>query len=174
VVAGQIEKECTTREKTLKKYLAFIRRMKTFFKGFIVVYINRNKNDEANELTKAVARNTPLLANVFLQIIVDASIKTIEPEPIVINIIQGEDWRAPIMAYLRHYYEPDSTVEQARMQQRAQAYKIGDNDLYKISVSGPLLRYISKEEGHQIFSEVHAGVCGGHIGAKTLATKVLR
>jgi hypothetical protein len=92
VVTGQIEKECTTREKTLKKYLAFIRRMKTFFKGFIVVYINRNKNDEANELTKAVAHNTPLLANVFLQIIVDASIKTIEPEPIVINIIQGEDW----------------------------------------------------------------------------------
>jgi hypothetical protein len=78
------------------------------------------------------------------------------------------------MAYLRHYYEPDSTVEQARMQQRAQVYKIGDNDLYKISVSGPLLCYVSKEEGQQIFLEVHAGVCGGHIGAKALAAKVLR
>jgi hypothetical protein len=74
-------------------------------------------------------------------------IKIIEPEPRVINIVQGEDWRAPIMAYLWHYYEPDNTVEQARMQQRAQAYKIVDKDLYKISISGPLLRCVSKEEG---------------------------
>jgi hypothetical protein len=78
------------------------------------------------------------------------------------------------MAYLQHYYEPNNTVEQARMQQRVHAYKIVDNNLYKISVSGPLLRCISKEEGQQILSEVHARVCGGHIGARALATKVLR
>jgi hypothetical protein len=40
----------------------------------------------------AVAHNNPLPANVFSQNISDASIKTIEPEPRVINIIQGEDW----------------------------------------------------------------------------------
>jgi hypothetical protein len=85
------------------------------------VYIDRNKNTEADELAKVVARNTPLLADVFLQIISDTSIKTIELEPRVINIIQGKDWRAPIMAYLRHYYELDTAVEQIRMQQRAQA-----------------------------------------------------
>jgi hypothetical protein len=51
--------------------------------------------------------------------IIEASIKIIEPKPRVINIIQGEDWSAPIIAYLRHYYEPNITVEQIRMQQRA-------------------------------------------------------
>jgi hypothetical protein len=45
----------------------------------------------------------------------DASVKTIMPEPRMINIIEGEDWRAPIMAYLRRYYEPDSKNEQTRM-----------------------------------------------------------
>jgi hypothetical protein len=59
------------------------------------------------------------------------------------------------------------------MQQRARAYQIVDNDLYKISVSGPLLRCVNKEEGQQILSEVHAGVCGGHIGARALAAEVL-
>jgi hypothetical protein len=78
------------------------------------------------------------------------------------------------MAYLQHYYEPNSTMEQARMQQRVHAYKIVDNNLYKISVSGPLLRYVSKEEGQQILSKVLARVCGGHIGARALAVKVLR
>jgi hypothetical protein len=98
----------------------------------------------------------------------------IEPEPRVINIIHGEDWQAPIMAYLHHYYEPDSAIEQTRMQQRAQSYQIVDNDLYKISVSGPLLCCVSKEEGQQILLEVHEGVCGGHIGARALPTKTLR
>jgi hypothetical protein len=29
----------------------------------------------------------------------DASVKTVPPEPRVINIIEEEDWRAPLMAY---------------------------------------------------------------------------
>jgi hypothetical protein len=174
VVTGQIEKECIAREPTLKKYLALVRRMEKIFKGFIVEYIDRSKNTKDDELSKAAAQNTPLPADVFLQIVSDASIKTIELVPRVIHIIQGEDWRAPIMAYLHHYYEPDSVVEQMRMQQWAQAYQIVNNDLYNISVSGPLLRSVIKEEGHQILSEIHAGVCGGHIGARALAAKVLR
>jgi hypothetical protein len=144
-----------------------------FFKGFTVEYIDKNKNTEADELAKAAAHNTPLLADIFLQIIPDASIKTIELEPRVINTMQGEDWRAPIMVYLRHYYEPDTTVEQIGMQQRAQAYQIVNNDLYKISASDPLLRCVSKEEGHKLLSEVHTGVCEGHIGARDLAARVL-
>jgi hypothetical protein len=69
--------------------------MEKKFKGFT---IDRNKNSEADKLTKVVARNTPLSADIFWQTIMDASIKTIEQEPQVINIIQGEDWRAPIVA----------------------------------------------------------------------------
>jgi hypothetical protein len=147
VVARQIEKECITREPILEKYLALVRRMENFFKGFTLEYIDKNKNIEDDEQAKAAARNTPLPPDVFLQIISDASIKTIKPEPWVINIIQGKDWRAPIIVYLRHYYEPDTTVEQIRMQQRARAYQIVDNDLYKILVVGTLLRCVSKEEG---------------------------
>jgi hypothetical protein len=92
VVTGQIEKECIIREPTLERYLAMVRRMENFFKGFTVEHIDRNKNSEADELAKAAARNTPLAANVFLQVILDASIKTIEPEPKVINVVQGKDW----------------------------------------------------------------------------------
>jgi hypothetical protein len=47
-------------------------------------------------------------ANVFFQVLEDALVKTVPPEPRVINIIKGEDWRAPLMAYLSHYYEPDN------------------------------------------------------------------
>jgi hypothetical protein len=43
------------REPTLKKYLALVRRMKNYLKGFTVEYIERNKNIKANELAKVAA-----------------------------------------------------------------------------------------------------------------------
>jgi hypothetical protein len=66
--------------------------MENHFKGFTVEYIERNRNTEANELVKDTTRNMPLPADVFFQVMEDASIKTIESEPRLINIIEGEDW----------------------------------------------------------------------------------
>jgi ribonuclease HI len=116
VVTRQIKKECIAREPTLERYLTLIRRMENHFKGFTVEYIKRSKNTEADELVKAIAHNTPLPADVFLQVISDASIKIVKSGPSMINLIQGENWHAPIMAYLHHYYEPNSIVEHTRMQ----------------------------------------------------------
>jgi hypothetical protein len=163
VVSGQIVKECIAREPTLEKYFALVQRMENYFKGFIV-----------DDLAKAAARNTPMPPDVFHQVLEDASVKTLLPEPGLINIIEGEDWRDPIMAYLCHYYKLDRTTEKIRMQQWAKAYQIVDNNLYKASVSGPLLRCLSKAEGQNIPLEVHAGICGGHIDAHVLEAKVLR
>jgi ribonuclease HI len=91
VVAGHIEKECIARKPTLKKYLALVGRMEKNFKCFTVKYIDKNKNTEADELAKAAARNTPLPTDVFLQIIPDALIKTIEPEPKVVRLASSDN-----------------------------------------------------------------------------------
>jgi hypothetical protein len=89
--------------------------MENYSKGFTVEYIERNKNTEADELAKAAAHNTLMPPDVFYQILEDASVKTVLLEPKLVNIIEGEDWRAPIMAYFHHYYEPDGTTEKIRM-----------------------------------------------------------
>jgi hypothetical protein len=78
VVTGQIEKECIAREPTLERYMALVRRTESYFKGFTVEYIEQAKNAEADELVKVAGRNTPLPVDVFLQVISDASIKTVE------------------------------------------------------------------------------------------------
>jgi hypothetical protein len=74
-----------------EQYLALVRRIECYFKGFTVEYIERTKNAEANELVNAVARNTLLPVDIFFQVISDALIKTAEVKPRVINLIQGED-----------------------------------------------------------------------------------
>jgi hypothetical protein len=84
--------------------------MERFFKGFTVQHIERAKNTEADELAKAAARKVELPPDVFFQVIEDSSVKTVKPEPRMVNVVQWEDWRASILAYLRHYYEADNST----------------------------------------------------------------
>jgi ribonuclease HI len=91
VIACQIKKECMARDETLERYLAAVRRMENFFKGFTIEHIERAKNTESDELAKAAARKAVLPPDVFFQVIMDPSVKTVEPEPRIVNVVQGED-----------------------------------------------------------------------------------
>jgi hypothetical protein len=108
VIAEQIENECIARDATLERYLAFTRRMENYFRGFSIQHIERIKNTKVDELAKVAARKTTLPPDVFFQTLEDSSVKIVEPEPRIVNVIQGEDWRAPIMAFLHHHYEQGS------------------------------------------------------------------
>jgi hypothetical protein len=123
------------RDTTLERYLAAVQMMENYFKGFTVEYIERTKNTEADELAKAATKKAVQPPNVFFQVIEDPSVKIVESEPRIVNIIQGEDWRAPIMAYPHHHYEPDKIIELIRIKQRAKAYQVIGDELYKTSVT---------------------------------------
>jgi hypothetical protein len=130
-------------------------------KGFTVEHIDR-KNAEVDELAKAPSQKIALPLGDFFQTIEDAYVKTIE---------STMSCTGPIIAYLRHDYEIDSNIDLIRMQQRAKAYQIINNELSNTSITGPLLHCLSKAEGKEMLSEIS---CGGHIGARALAAKVLR
>jgi hypothetical protein len=76
---------------TLERYLALVWRVESYFKGFMVQYIECNRNTKADDLVKVMARNTPMPVDVFFQVLANASVKTVLPEPRVINIIEGGD-----------------------------------------------------------------------------------
>jgi ribonuclease HI len=141
-VAGHIEKDYKARDPELAKYLQFLRDQEKHFEGFTVKNISRNDNSDADELAKAAAQNSSLPQDVFYQILKQASIKAVQATPREVHIIQSEDWRAPIMAYLRGHYEPKNKVNNIRMKQRTRNYKIINNQLYKQGICAPLLKYI--------------------------------
>jgi hypothetical protein len=66
--------------------------MERFFKGFTVQYIERAKNAKADELAKGAAKKVVLPLDVFFQVVEGPSVKTVELEPRMINVVQGEDW----------------------------------------------------------------------------------
>jgi hypothetical protein len=87
VIASQIEKECMARDATLERYLTIVRRMENYFKGFTVEYIKRAKNTETDKLVKEADRKVVLQPDVFFKTIKDPSIKIVESEPRMVNII---------------------------------------------------------------------------------------
>lgn len=55
----------------------------------------------------------------FYEVITESSIRSLFSEPKLIEAIASEDWRAPLMAFINGFYEPEAKTEQNRMQQRA-------------------------------------------------------
>jgi hypothetical protein len=83
--------------------------------------------------------------DVFFEIIKEPSIK--HQKPRTVHIVETDDWRAEIMAYLRGHYEPQDELEQKRLKQRARGYVVVDGELYKSGVTEPWLRCITSEKG---------------------------
>jgi hypothetical protein len=52
-----------------------------------------------------------------------------------VNAIQSEDWRAPIVAAVRGYYEAEDGVTNKRVAIRARNYHLIDGNLYRKGVS---------------------------------------
>ena len=46
--------------------------------------------------------------------------------------------------------------------------------LYKRDFSQPYLRCVEEEEAKYVLEEVHGGIYGDHMGAKSLARKIMR
>ncbi|GKV17197.1 hypothetical protein SLEP1_g27733 [Rubroshorea leprosula] len=83
-------------------------------------------------------------------------------------------WIDPIVSFLRDKSVPEDKQEEMRLRKKASQYTLVDGVLYKRSFSLPLLRCLNPYEAEYALWEVHEGVCGSHIGARTLAHKVLR
>jgi hypothetical protein len=67
-----------------------VRRMENYFGDFLVEHIDRSKNAKADELAKMAANKIALPPDVFFQTVEDSSVKTIELEPRMVNVIKGK------------------------------------------------------------------------------------
>ncbi|XP_072062007.1 uncharacterized protein [Arachis hypogaea] len=59
-------------------------------------------------------------------------------------------------------------------QRRASIFTIIGDDLYRRGFSRPLLKCLGDEEATLAMEEAHEGICGTHIGGRSLSTKILR
>jgi hypothetical protein len=60
------------------------------------------------------------------------------------------------------------------MQAMTRPYMIIEGELYEQEVCSPLLKCLSRAKGQELMKEIHAGVCGAHIGFRSLLGRVFR
>lgn len=174
VISGHIEKSFKVGEPKLQKYLQAVRKIEAYFLGIIAKPIPRTEYSEDDELAKATAQSLPLPPDVLYEILHQPS-TDIQPKcPKLINTIESANWRAPIIAFHKHQYEPESREEENRMKQRARGYKFIEDNLFKAGVTAPLLKCVTISEGKQILKEIHEGTCSSHNGPRALVGKAFR
>jgi hypothetical protein len=93
---------------------------------------------------------------------------------LAISPVHSEDWRTKIISFLQGNCLSDDEAYNKRMEARTRPYVIIEGELYKHGVCSPLLKCLSRAEGIELMKEIHAGLCGSHIGSRPLLGKVFR
>jgi hypothetical protein len=101
-------------------------------------------------------------------------VELLERAVLTISPVHSEDWRTDIISFLQGNYLSDDEVYNKRMEARTRSYVIIEGELYKHGVCSPLLKCLSRTEGIELMKEIHAGLCGSHIGSRPLLGKVFR
>jgi hypothetical protein len=93
---------------------------------------------------------------------------------LTISHVHSEDWRTKIISFLQGNCLSYDETYNKRIEARTRPYVIIEGELYKHGVFSPLLKSMSRNEGHELMKEIHAGLCGAHIGSRPLLGKVFR
>jgi ribonuclease HI len=174
VISGHIDKSSNARDPKLEKYLDTVRRLEASFEGFSVKNIPRGENEHADLLAKSAAQGLPLPSEVFFETIRAPSVELMERAVLAISLVHNEDWRTEIISFLQGNCLSDDEAYNKRMEARTRLYVIIEGKLYKHGVCSPLLKCLSRAEGIELMKEIHAGLCGSHIGSRPLLGKVFR
>ncbi|GKV11566.1 hypothetical protein SLEP1_g22814 [Rubroshorea leprosula] len=147
--------------------------LKCKFQKFCLSKIPRAENEQADSLSKFASDSSLSSKSIFVEILDEPSFM----KPRVMEISTNPDtpsWTDSIVSFLRDGIVPEDRQEAMKLRKKASRYTLVDGVLYKRSFSLPLLRCLNPYEAEYALREVHEGVCGSHVGARTLAHKVLR
>ena len=78
------------------------------------------------------------------------------------------------MAYLRLGILPDGKEAARKLKVQASRFVIIKDVLYKRGFSRPYLRCLNHEEADHVMREIHEGICGNHLRARSLVHKLIQ
>ncbi|XP_039687900.1 uncharacterized protein [Medicago truncatula] len=172
LMTNQISGEYQTKDSQLSKYLTSVRSFAKSFNFFEVIYVPREQNARADLLAKLASTKRPGNNRTVIQEIVSAP--SYETTEVLFTTQEAKGWMTPILQYLTGSFEPANEEERLSVKKRAAKFTIVAGKLYKRGAVTPLLRCLGEEETELVLLEVHEGVCGSHIGGRSLVAKLLR
>ncbi|XP_015932972.1 uncharacterized protein LOC107459263 [Arachis duranensis] len=159
LVVRQVSLEYRCVSKNLRKYFNVATELLSKFDNVIVRHVPRELNQEANELAQIASRYKIKPSTLEkLERIKDIFMPLREREVLSLEKLDPEDWRVPIVEYLKN---PSLSVDR-KLKYRAQSYVLISNVLFKKSVDENLLTCLGEKEAYLALAEVHEGICGAH------------
>ena len=154
----------------------YLQKVRNLLKKFVLVqvkHVPRAENSRADALAKlATALQEDLGRSTLVEYLAEPSI---DPYSMVVAPVGSvPSWMDPIWDYVNDGTLPDDPKEAAKIRVRSSRFTNHKGSLYKRGFFTPFLKCIAGEDTEYVLREVHEGIFGNHIGARTLAGKVLR
>ncbi|GKV44660.1 hypothetical protein SLEP1_g51822 [Rubroshorea leprosula] len=173
LVVNQVNSVCEVVDPVMMKYATLVAKLKSKFQKFHLSKIPRAENEQADSLSKFASNGNQSSRSVFVEILDEPSF--LKPRMMEVSTDpSSSSWTNPIISFLRDGTVLADKQEEMRLRKKASRYTLVNDVLYKRSFSLPLLRCLTPYKAEYALREVHEGVCRSHVGARTLAHKVLR
>ncbi|KAL2248495.1 UNVERIFIED_CONTAM: Retrovirus-related Pol polyprotein from transposon [Sesamum indicum] len=132
----------------------------------------RHENDKADSLSKFGATLSGIKDRKITVMIKETSAIA---EVVDVNTASEKlSWKDEIVRYLRDGILPADSIAARRLKMRAPRFTLVNEQLYKRTAEGPLLKCLDPERAEYVMREIHEGSCGNHSGGRSLAQKVIR
>jgi ribonuclease HI len=200
LVVNFSNKSYTPKDEHMAAYLAEHRKMEKRFQGLELKHIPRGENVEVDEIAKHASHRLAQPVGVFEEHLFKPSASPSSlgsdpppalPQPpeqgapdcgpplgdrvlLALARQEGVDWILELKAFLVSSRLPEDELEAERIVRQASGYCIKDGDLYRCRPNGVALKCISTHQGQELLRDIHAGECGHHASASTLAAKAYR
>ena len=173
-MVGQVKGELEARDLRMQGYLSQVRRLQSSFEFFTLQQISRSRNTHADSLATLATFSGQGLCRVIL---VEYLHKPTEEkkEKVQVHQIKVEpSWMDPLVLFLKEGTLLDGKEEADKVRRKASCFWLSEEKkLYKRSFFGPCLLCVHPEAMEPLLEELREGICGSHIGGRSLSHKAL-
>ena len=146
LVVDQVRGEMEAKDVRMQEYLNQVKCLQPGFNLFSLTHISRS--GRASKVTKNTTR--------------------------VHEIRVGPNWMDLIVAFLKDDILPEAKLEAEKIRRNVTRFWLSkDHKLYRRSYSGPYLLCVHPEASELLLEEIHEGICGSHIGGRSLSHRAL-
>jgi len=161
--SGKGGKQRTVIQETLKALRKFVADNRV---DVLLVSASKGKLESHRSLTQETARAP------------NVSVYSVSPTKgdlmQVCAIEEGDTWMTPYRRYLADGILPAEPEEGKKVKRNSARYSLVDGMLFRHGFTHPNLTCVSGDECTRIMVELHEGICGSHVGGRSLAFKVVR
>ncbi|XP_073270718.1 uncharacterized protein [Primulina huaijiensis] len=168
LVAHQMNGTYDIKNERLVEYVKAVEAARELFTELVFKQIPREENEGADSLAKmASSLHNWKSRDMVVQVELSPSLHYPSPKA------EDNDWRSELLDYMKNGMLPKDKKKAYRMKRRSLRFIVVNGDLYKRSLSQPLLNCLGPKQSSYVLREIHEGCCGNHLGSYFLARKAL-